>query len=214
MNSQCTEILEALLLYQKEKNTSKGLSDFAYWLLDRERLSGCPVGMECKNPLETNDVEEEISRLLILMYRYAKGHLKTYLAEFSELNQEDFIYIYALKRAGSLTKIHLIERNVHDRTTGLEVIRRLVKSGLIQEFTDDYDKRSIRLELTKKGEKAFLEVKSVTRKVAKLITGKLSGEEKSKLCDMLKTLDVFHQPLYLSKTKLELDFVLEKYSLN
>ncbi|MBL7789084.1 MAG: MarR family transcriptional regulator [Chitinophagales bacterium] len=214
MNAQCTKILEALLLYQKEENLGHNLSDFAYWILDKENRSSCIDVSSSNNSLETNDIEEEISRLLVLMYRYAKGHLKTYLAEFSELNQEDFTYLYALKRAGSLTKTQLIERNVHDRTTGLEVIRRLVKNGLIHEHEDEHDKRSVRIELTKKGEMAFIEIKSITRKVAKLITGKLTAKEKQKMYELLKKLDVFHQPLYLSKTKLELDFVLEKYSLN
>lgn len=214
MNINCTEILEALLQYQKEENSSKNLSDFAYWILDKERINSTPDAIKSENSLETNEIEEEISRLLVLMYRHAKGHLKAYLADFPDLNQEDFTYIYALKRAGSLTKIQLIERNVHDRTTGLEVIRRLVKSGLFIEYTDPNDKRSMRVELTKKGEVAFLEIKSVTKKIAKLITGKLNMKEKSKLLEMLRKLDVFHQPLYLSKTKLELDFMLEKYSLN
>jgi DNA-binding MarR family transcriptional regulator len=216
MVDKSLEFLEAYCLFAKERKHSEDikLTDFALWLLDGKKESVYTDGVKSKNNLSENEIEEEISRLLVLMYRYAKGHIKTYLSDFPEIIQEDFTYLYALKRAGSLTKTQLIEINVHEKTSGLEIIRRLLNSGLIEESIDDEDRRSKRLFLTKKGDSMFKRIKAVTRKVAKLITGKLSFKEKEQMHMMLLKLDLFHQPLFLSKTKMDLDFALESYSIN
>lgn len=210
------EFLEAYCAFAKEKTYSEDikLTDFAMWILEGKKECKPSIKVKSKNALNENQVEEEISRLLVLMYRYAKGHIKSYLSDFPEIIQEDFTYLYALKRAGSLTKTQLIEANVHEKTSGLEIIRRLLSNGLIDESIDGQDKRSKRLILTKKGDDTFYKIKAVTRKVAKLVTGKLSLKEKEQLHTMLLKLDLFHQPLYLSKNKMNLDFALESYSIN
>lgn len=210
------DFLEAYCRFVKEQSKIKNtkLTDFAYWILNSEYNAQKSSRSATNNSLAMNEVEEEISRLLILMYRHAKIHIKTYLSDFPEIVQEDFTYLYALKRAGSLTKTQLIEVNVQEKTSGLEIIRRLINNGLIEESIDDHDRRSKRLVLTKKGETKFYSIKAVTRKVAKLITGKLSLKEKGLLHNMLVKLDLFHQPLYLSRTKMNLDFALESYSIN
>lgn len=188
--------------------------DFAQWIIDNETNSQFSTSTKKTKNLVVNNIEEEISRLLVLMYRYAKVHLKTYLSDFPELIQEDFTYLYALKRVGSLTKTQLIETNVHEKTSGLEVIRRLIAHGLVKESIDKIDKRSKRLVITPKGDKAFWSIKAVTNKVAKLITGKLTKEEKLQFYHILRKLDAFHHPLYLTKDKLELDIALATFSLN
>ena len=210
------EFLEAYCNFAKEKGGSEDikLSDFALWILDGKKDRKSSGKAKIINTLAENELEEDISRILVLMYRYAKGHIKTYLSEFPEIIQEDFTYLYALKRANSLTKTELIEANVHEKTSGLEIIRRLINNGLIEESIDDLDRRRKRLILTKKGDDTFYKIKAVTRKMAKLVTGKLSQKEKEQLYTMLLKLDSFHQPLYLSKTKMNLDFALESYSIN
>jgi DNA-binding MarR family transcriptional regulator len=210
------DFLEAYCRFIKEQTKTKDtkLTDFAYWILNSENQTQNSSKNKTSNSLSINEVEEEISRLLILMYRHAKIHIKTYLTEFPEIVQEDFTYLYALKRSGSLTKTQLIEVNVHEKTSGLEIIRRLLKHELIQESIDENDKRSKRIVLTEKGETIFLSLKTTTRKIAKLITGKLTSDEKANLHSILKKMDLFHQPLYLSKTKIELNFALQTYSLN
>jgi len=212
MNQGSIQILEALIQYQKERSF-QGLSDFAYWILDSSKKTDTAINLLDSSQLE-NEIEEEISRLLILMYRYAKSHLKVYLSDYHEINQEDFTYLYALKRSGSVTKTELVEMNVHDKTTGLEIVRRLVKNNLIEEVVNQNDKRSKKLIITQKGEELIPIIKETTRKIAKLIAGELSEEEKINFYQILKKLDNFHYPIYSDKHRPQLDIVLDKFSLN
>lgn len=214
MNQGSIQILEALIQYQREQRF-QSTSDFAYWILDKSKnKTDVRANIFESNQLLENGIEEEISRLLILMYRYAKSHLKVYLSNYHEINQEDFTYLYALKRSGSLTKTELVEMNVHDKTTGLEIVRRLVKNNLIEEVVNQNDKRSKKLIITQRGEELIPIIKETTRKIAKLIAGKLSEEEKINFYQVLKKLDNFHYPIYLDKHRPQLDVVLNKFSLN
>ena len=210
------EFLEAYCLFVKEKESAEEtkLTDFALWILSGKKDVKPSKNSKSNTSIADNEIEEEISRLLVLMYRYSKSHIKSYLSDFPEIIQEDFTYLYTLKRLGSMTKTQLIEANVHEKTSGIEIIRRLLNNDLIKESVDDQDRRSKRLILTKKGDELFYKIKTVTIKIAKLITGKLSQKEKEQLHTMLLKLDLFHQPLYLSKTKMNLDFALESYSIN
>ncbi|WP_258931879.1 MarR family transcriptional regulator [Flavobacterium oreochromis] len=77
------------------------------------------------------------------------------LKDFPQLANEEFTYLYRIIDESSLTKMQLIERNAHEKQTGIEIIKRLVKNDLLEEFPDDHDKRITRLRITQKGEKLF-----------------------------------------------------------
>jgi DNA-binding MarR family transcriptional regulator len=75
------------------------------------------------------------------------------LSDFPTLANEEFTYLDRLKDEPSLTKMQLIERNGHEKQTGIQIIKRLLDDGLIQETVDENDKRAKRLTLTKKEKK-------------------------------------------------------------
>lgn len=207
-------ILESYQEYLNDTKNSQELNmiQFAHWIIDKDMKKQFNPATTQPSEFITNNLDEEISRLLVLMYRYAKFHLKNYLVDFPELIQEDFTYLFALKRDGNLTKKELIEINVHEKTSGLEIIRRLINHGLIDESVDSKDKRSKRLAITEKGELVFREIKSVTHKIAQLICGKLNTKEKEQLYSILRKLDVFHQPIFRHKHRMELNDILETIS--
>ncbi len=112
--------------------------------------------------------------------------------------------------AESMTKIQLIEKNVHEKQSGLEVIKRLLKHGLIAERDDEHDKRSKRVFLTVKGRTTFYRSLETMGKVSAIIAGKLSPEEKQQLFTLLKKLEDFHNPIFLNNRSLALDELLTK----
>ena len=207
------EIIEEYRIYLLDSQVegNQTIEDFGYWLNQRQQK---PMRSKEETSLDVNNVDEEVSRLMVKMYRYARIHLKNSMGDISDLVQEDFTYLYALKRAGSLSKKELIELNIHEKSTGLEVIKRLTQNGLVEEKTDENDRRSKRLTMTKKGDKLFYKSKEVTKNVAKLITGKLTVSEKNNLHAILRKLDKFHQPIYLDRKEGDIKELLDSYSLN
>jgi len=95
-----------------------------------------------------------------------------------------------------------------EKTSGTEVIRRLVKRGMIVETADQNDKRSIRVSITKTGRDEILKILPMMSKVTEIVVGNLSSEEINTLSYLLKKLDYFHNDIYINKRGLPLSDIL------
>ena len=205
------ELLTALIEAFKEhqvlnvQNDKTSLAEFAIWLNQKNYLIGQPKNSEHIEIIGRDEVETEIGKLIIYLNRYAKLLVRKGLNNFPELVNEDFTYLYILMTCESMTKIQLIEKNIHEKPTGLEVIKRLLKHKLIDERDDEKDKRSKRVFLTEKGRVTFFQTLGQMSKVSQLIAGKLTIEEKNQLFNLLKKLEDFHNPLFLQHRQKSID---------
>lgn len=84
-----------------------------------------------------------------------------------------------------LVKIHLLEA-----PSGIEIIKRLLKKNLIEEFDDPKDKRAKRLKITEKG---VNEIKSLEPKMNELykdLVEKLNINKKVSMLSLIKEVTV------------------------
>lgn len=204
------EVIRAFGNYEQQTDRNMSLPDFALWLNEQNYLQGVPASSDHSNIIGTNEIEVELSKLIIFLNRYSRLLIKKGLANFPELISEDFTYLYILMSAESMTKIQLIEKNVHEKPTGLEVIKRLLKHGLIDEKDDEKDRRSKRVFLTEKGKGMFYATIEQMGKVAALVSGKLTLEEKKQLYTLLKKLEDFHNPIFLNEKSKNIDGLMPK----
>ena len=207
-----TNIIEAYKTYQLSAGTNKksSVSDFAAWVNEqtyqKEKAENTPLTENIGNYA----LEVKISTLVICLNRYSRLLIKKGLIKFPQLVSEDFTYLYTLMDVESMTKIQLIEKNVHEKPTGLEVIKRLLKHGLVDERNDEIDKRSKRVFLTDKGKALFFATIEQMNKVALIVSGNLTHNEKTQLHTLLKKLEDFHNPIYLSHKEISIDQLVEK----
>jgi DNA-binding MarR family transcriptional regulator len=159
---------------------------------------------------EYSNATRDISILIVLMYRYAKGYIKKALRESLLQTADEFSFLITLMTYESLRKSDLISRQVMEKTTGTEVIRRLVHCGLISETANENDKRSIRVSITEAGREEILSILPLMRKVSEIVVGNLSVEEINTLAYLLKKLDYFHNDIYLNKRDLPLNILLSE----
>jgi len=141
----------------------------------------------------------DISILIVLMYHYAKGYIKKALRDSYLQTPDEFSFLITLMTYDNLTKSELITRQVMEKTSGTEVIRRLIKKGLIIEFADEKDKRSVRVSITKAGREEILKVLPLMGRVSEIVVGNLSAQEINTLSYLLKKLDYFHNDIYIKK---------------
>ena len=141
----------------------------------------------------------DISILIVLMYHYAKGYIKKALRDSFLQTPDEFSFLITLMTYDNLTKSELITKQVMEKTSGSEVIRRLIKRGLIIEYADEKDKRSIRVSITKTGREEILKILPVMGKVSEIVVGNLAAEEINTLSYLLKKLDHFHNDIYINK---------------
>ena len=191
------DILTELDHYQKTNpNANAGLDDFRLYLNQKAYENENPRNLTAKFDLDVNDLENEIAKQVIMLGRYSKQLIRKSLENHPDLVNEDFTYLFRMMDYESLTKMQLIEKNAHEKQTGIEIIKRLVKNGLLAESPDENDKRSTRIAVTPKGKKVFLESMQDITVVSKIMCGQLNTKEKEALLSSLKKLNTFHHTVY------------------
>ena len=89
---------------------------------------------------EYRSTTSDISILIVLMNHYAKWYIKKVLRDSHLQTPDEFSFLITLMTYDSLSKSELITKQVMEKTSGTEVIRRLIKRGLIVEYADENDK--------------------------------------------------------------------------
>lgn len=174
------------------------VEDFRIYLNEKAYQNDTPQELNNKLGIKVFKIENEIAKETFLLGRYAKILVKKAMENHPELVSEDFTYLFRLMNYESLTKSQLIEKNAHEKQTGIEIIKRLVKNGLIEENPDETDKRSVRINVSEKGKKVFFESMNDVSSVSRIMCAKLTEEEKENLLTYLKKLNTFHHNVYLN----------------
>jgi DNA-binding MarR family transcriptional regulator len=191
------DILTELDTFQKtQPSTQTSLEDFRLYLNEKAYEKETPRNLTDKFDLDVFDFENEIAKQVIMLGRYSKHLIKKSLENHQDLVNEDFTYLFRLMDYPSLTKMQLIEKNAHEKQSGIEIIKRLVRNGLFVESPDKDDKRSTRISVTEKGKKVFQESMKDITVVSKIMCGRLNDSEKENLLKSLKKLNTFHHTIY------------------
>jgi len=184
------------------------IQDFTGFLLSKV---GDPAGNLINNEVRFGDsdggalniayqLDNNIGRLFVFMSRYAKFYIKKALEGTPLQTAEDFTALAILLTHNHLSKSELISYNLQEKTSGTEVIRRLVSFGLVKQWDDIKDKRSKHIAITDKGRELLYQVFEHTNHVGQIITGKLTLAEKFILQYLLQRLENFHLEHYEKKT--------------
>jgi DNA-binding MarR family transcriptional regulator len=145
-------------------------------------------------------LDNNISRLFVFMSRYARSYIKKALEGTPLQTAEDFTALAILLTHNHLSKSELISHNLQEKTSGTEVIRRLIAYGLVRQWDDVKDKRSKHIAITSEGKALLFQIFVHTNYVGKIITGKLTVAEKFTLQYLLQKLENFHLEHHEKKT--------------
>lgn len=152
----------------------------------------------------------DISILITLMYRYAKNYIKKALQDSIIQTADEFSFLITLMTFESLTKTELINKQVMEKTSGVEVIKRLLNQKLITEFDDQNDKRSVRVAITLEGKKEIEKVLPRMSLVSTIVVGNLVDSEITTLSYLLKKLDHHHNDIFMNRRNLSLEELKSK----
>jgi DNA-binding MarR family transcriptional regulator len=218
------QLIEKLADYeQKTKDLQKAnIEDFASWLLaevnaENECATTEPI-IKASNQANAEikkkiPIESEISSLFGLMGRYAKIYIKKAIENSGLQTVDEFSYLASLDLSGKtgINKTDLIIRNIHEKTTGTEILKRLLKEELLRQEDSQEDKRSKLLFITNKGRETFFGVLGNMHKAGLLINGNLTSKEKETLLSLLIKLRNFHHPIFLGERENSLETLLAKF---
>ena len=214
------EIIDQLEKYENAciaNNSEISTSDFLEFLYLQDQLSENNSKRQALSGghddwrLDTStkaEMNTDISILVVLLYRYAKGYIKKALASSDVKNGADFSFLITLMTHESLTKIELTKLLVMEKTSGNEIINRLVNHGFIEQMPDKDDRRSIRIRITDFGRSEVIKILPEMQLVSRIVTGNLNQNEIRTLSYLLRKLDDYHNDIFLNKKEFGLKEVL------
>lgn len=137
-----------------------------------------------------------INTLLIRMNRYAKSYSRSAVGSSVFSSQDDFIFLISLKSMGAMSKMELIRHNVHEKSSGMLTVNRLLRNGWIEQTVSPKDKRIKNIKITQKGLAVLDDHMDEIRRVSRAVTGNLTHSEQMLLIAVLSKLDEFHNSFY------------------
>lgn len=197
------KVLDWLEAFQ-QKRGYKALtaSAFGEWLLKEEEGTGT------KDSLPPN-TDGLISMFFGFMANYATYYARRIFRHLDLYSMTDWAFLATLEREAPLTKSALIQKNILEKSTGTEVLKRLKKQGYIEELPNDEDRRAKLVRLTQAGREAVEEANARIRPMGQVVTGELTNAEKLQLLMLLQKLHQFHQPIFESGDEAKVSELLQ-----
>jgi DNA-binding MarR family transcriptional regulator len=200
------ELLKTLInqldLYYLNNENEKNLDSFITWAnmqIDFSKQndslnSSKKFGDADENlNISLSDIDNGIAILNGLMYRYGRMYSKVALEHSTSLSIEEFSFLATLSSFSECTKTELINAMIFEKSTGIEIIKRLVLANLASEEINPIDKRSRLLKITQQGSQVLYASFSQMEIVSKEITSVLELHEKKALHYILIKLEKYHR---------------------
>jgi MarR family transcriptional regulator, lower aerobic nicotinate degradation pathway regulator len=212
------QLIEQVEDYEKGKKASDNLhlTDFAQFL--SQKTQATPTEFTRLNePIVFNGGEivsadnTELGTLVSLMYRYVKIYAKRAMENSPLNNVDDFSYLIILLAHGAMSKTELISHNAHEKTTGMEIIKRLTKLGFLAQTAAPTDGRSQFVSISAEGQQVLFPLLTEMRKVSTIANGNLTETELQTLIHLLHKLETFHKDVLNNEKTVDLNGILEKY---
>jgi len=209
------ELIDKLSYYEQDAEDKEALSleGFAASLSpsnDLDTLKNSIIGKTNPEILKSphhiaNNIERVIAQHILLLYRYIKFYSKAAFAASNIRTMEEFSFLMNVMQHERITKTELIRRNIIEKSSGIEIINRLIKSNMLIQVDNPEDQRSHLIQLTDYGKSELFRIFGKMDTLGKIATGELNISEKEQLALMLKKLDHFHYDNYNNKELKELE---------
>lgn len=189
-----------------EQNPQGGVKEFASWLLTHsDPLRKTPSWTESepvmKSGMRLSEAFQKGDDFLAWFFmgrliRYVKFYTKSMLAQHGINGPDEFLFLSLINEMAQPTKKEVCVANATELTTGMDILRRLIKQGLVNEFPDERDARSKRLILTEKGLETVQAVALALSQLQPSTLADLDSTERKHLIKTLQYLNNYHFQFY------------------
>ena len=155
-----------------------------------------------------------IARDISFVYRYMRYFVRKAIKNTPLQTIDEYSYLITLMAKGEMTKTELNNYNVIEKTSGSEIIRRLLKSGLISQTRNLQDRRSLLLSITPKGREVVKELLPRMQQSSDLLLRDLSWDQKIFLHSLHEQLYESNHSLFLTERDSDLAKLVEKVPID
>ena len=164
------EIIKHIEEFQQVGSTNR-IEDFVIWL-NNNLFSG--------KHRDKRSAHDELLIAFKMMYlnKELKKQTKRALSESNVSSIDEYSFLLHLDFQDSFRKMEIIELHNLEAPTGIEIIKRLLRNKLIEEFADKEDRRAKRIKITKKGKREIEALKPQIDMIFAKFTEPLTLDEK------------------------------------
>ncbi len=175
-----------------------GVEDFARYILNRaektdeinaNKIDGLPPKSE-DYPYLTAEAGQAIFRL----YKFARMYSRPIMADVGLNSFDEFSIMTTLLNEQETAKKYLIEKNLIEFTTGMDMLKRMFKQKLIQERVNPDDKREKLVSLSEHGRRVLFKILEGFQTMEDVL-GDLNKKEREETIHYLERLDRYHSLL-------------------
>jgi len=199
MENKTVQLVNLWHDFEKE-HPDENVDDFCRYHLAALEIKKEKPATESEKDFALLPIETKLARSAGRLSRFHASYARKALVDLDLNHLDDFLYLNALSRLKNPKKSELIYENISEFSSGIEIIRRLIKLGLAKEFPDTLDRRSKRLRLTPKGQKVLIQCFTKMQELNFMVYRLLSTQDKELIYSMVRRLDKLHTDVY-EKTK-------------
>lgn len=127
---------------------------------------------------------------LHLLHRAGQCAAEVFQTELGsgDVTPRQYAVLVTVSQNEGLSQTHLVERTGIDRSTLADIVRRMLKKGLLQRRRTREDARAYAVKLTEEGWRVLKSVDPLARRVDERIMGSLPAGQREKLLQDLNTI--------------------------
>jgi DNA-binding MarR family transcriptional regulator len=180
--------------FEKETIGEPSIQNFSTWLNNKVSSNyDTQDSLDWEGKKNGRSAESIINSSLVHLYRYAKIYGKQAIEKTPFSTLDEIIFLLNLHHHGDMTKKQLVDLNIQEKSTGIQIINRLLSAAFISEKLNDLDRRSKYVSITQVGIDALEKNMDKIRDASRTVTGNLNESEKLQLIRLLQKLEKHHQ---------------------
>jgi DNA-binding MarR family transcriptional regulator len=187
----------------EEQHANASIEDFCrYYLVRKREINNDCILYEGIVPPDLNSsLSKLLNRISLIFSIYARIALKN-----TELKKiEEFFILSALMLKGEFRKTDLINYNLMELSTGIDILNKLTNDGLIFEKPAPNDKRSKIISLTAKGESVLVNSFKEIKKSSDILFNDMSSQDKNLCMQLLSNVEINHSKLVVENKNKSID---------
>ena len=125
-----------------------------------------------------NSIEADLEQSpLHLFHRAVQVVTEIYQAEMGgyDLTARQYAVLFALAHSDGMSQSKLVDATGIDRSTMADIVRRMLKKGIIQRKRDKDDARAYEVKITDEGVRLFKTVAPIVRRIEERLLSSLNG---------------------------------------
>jgi DNA-binding MarR family transcriptional regulator len=131
------------------------------------------------------------------------------LSDLPKIQPKDFYYLVNIWHEGDSHKTDIINRQLSELSTGIDILNHLKNMNLIEERVDPTDRRAKLISITDKGEKTLYQCFRRMSKVGAILFDEVAEEDRKLCIQLLKKVVVKHSKLALEVKNKGIDGVFD-----